>query len=526
MGTWIDVETCLGCGLCNVLCPWEALKVSTEDFVNHVDEEKCVRCFICLNACPVEAIKVPPCRVACPIHMDIPGYLSLCSQGKVLEGYKLMRKTNALPAILGRVCYHPCQDACRSGYVDDPIAICDIKRFLADHVDLDKVERPKVKKLGKKIAVVGSGPAGLAAAHEFFLIGYDVTIFEADPEPGGMLRYGIPEYRLPKHIVSQDIGYIQSLEIEIKTNTKVGDKVKLEDLRHNFQAVFIATGANETLKLKITGVDTPGVISGIDLLRAVNTGQKVDIEKRKVLVIGGGNVAIDAARVALRKGATEAHIIYRRERKDMPAMVNEIKAAEEEGVHFHFLTAPTRILGHAGKVSGVSIRKAKATARDEEGGDNPLFADGEEKVMDADMVVVAIGQVPSLASFGIDLKINPRTLTTNLPGVYAGGDVVSGPSMVVKAMASGKSAARYIHRYLNSKPEYLELVRKHLEKLSQEEYRSRIRVQKTHPAAEVPAEVRVKDFREIGRTYTQRGAQTESRRCVRRRVCSEYYDET
>ena len=524
MGTWIDVETCLGCGLCNVLCPWEALKVSTEDFVNHVDEEKCVRCFICLNACPVEAIKVPPCRVACPIHMDIPAYLSLCSDGKFLEGYKLMRKTNALPAVLGRVCYHPCQDACRSSYVDEPIGICDIKRFLADQGDLDKIDRPKVKKLGKKIAIIGAGPAGLAAAHEFVLLGYDVTIFEAAPEPGGMLRYGIPEYRLPKHLVSQDIGYIQSLGVEIKTNTRVGEKVKLDDLQRNFQAVFIATGANETLKLRIPGVDTPGVISGVDLLRAVNTGEKIDV-KKKVLVIGGGNVAIDAARVAIRLGASEVNVACLEAREAMPAFDWEVRRAEEEGVKIDCSLGPQSILSKGGKVCGVSLAKVKAIERDEAGRIRPAFLGRSEKVTDADMVVVAIGQAPSLASLGTDLKNNPRTLTTNLPGVYAGGDVVSGPSMVVKAMASGKSAARYIHRYLNSKPEYLELVRKHLEKLSQEEYRSRIPVQKRSPTRGAAAKERIKDFREIERTYSQRSAQTEARRCVRRRVCSEYYEE-
>jgi len=523
VGTWIDAEACLGCGLCNVLCPWEALKVSTEDFINHVDDEKCVRCFICLNACPVEAIRVPPCRVACPIHMDIPSYLSLCSNGKFLEGYKLMRRTNALPAVLGRVCYHPCQDVCRSKHVDEPIAICDIKRFLADQVDLDKIERPRVKRLGKKIAIIGAGPAGLAAAHEFVLLGYDVTIFEAAPEPGGMLRYGIPEYRLPRHLVNQDIGYIQSLGVEIKTNTRVGGKVKLEDLQRNFQAVFVATGAHESLKLRIPGEDTPGIISGVDLLRAVNAGQKVDV-KGKVLVIGGGNVAVDAARVALRKGAKEAHILYRRERKDMPAMVNEVKAAEEEGVHLHFLTAPTKILGHNGQVSGVILRKVKAIERDEADRTKPEYAGGEEKVMDADIVVVAIGQAPSLASLGTDLKVNPHTLTTNLPGVYVGGDAVSGPTIVVKAMASGKSAARYIHRYLNNKPEYYEIIRRHSEKLGQDEYRSRIPVQKKHPTQEETAGERIKDFREIERTYSQPEAQAEARRCVGRRICSEYYE--
>lgn len=521
MATWIDEKSCIGCNFCNIFCPWEALEVSPVTFTTQVYVEKCVSCFICLSLCPADAIRVPPCMVACPIHMDIPGYLSLCADGKFLEGYKLMRRTNALPAVLGRVCYHPCEDACRSGYVDEPIAICAVKRFIADQVDVDKLDVPRVEKLCKKIAIAGAGPAGLAAAHELVLLGYEVTIFEASPEPGGMLRYGIPEYRLPRDILEKDIGYIQRLGVEIQTNTPVGEKVQLDNLRRDFQAVFLATGAHQSLRLGIDGEDTPGVTTGVDLLRASNSGQKVDITGQ-VAVIGGGNVAVDAARVAIRLGAESVTILYRRTRAEMPAFAWEVSRAEEEGVKVNCSLAPRKILSRNGRVSGVSLQKVKTIELDETGRIKPVFATGEELVMDADTVVVAIGQKPSLPSLGLDLMIDPWTLTTNLPGVYAGGDLVTGPTMVVQAMAAGKKAARYIHRHLNGKLELAELVRRQTEKLSKEEYRKRLAVQNRYPIPEETPESRIKDFREVEQTYSRPEAQAEARRCVSRRVCSEY----
>ncbi len=453
--------------------------------------------------------------------MDIPGYLSLCADGKFLEGYKLMRRTNALPAVLGRVCYHPCEDACRSGYVDEPIAICAVKRFIAEQVDIDKLEVPGVEKLGKKVAIVGAGPAGLAAAHELVLLGYEVTIFEASPEPGGMLRYGIPEYRLPRDILEKDIGYIQRLGVEIKTNTPVGEKVQLDKLRRDFQAVFLATGAHQSLRLGIDGEDTPGVTTGVDLLQAVNAGEKVDVSGQ-VVVIGGGNVAVDAARVVIRLGAKSVTILYRRTKAEMPAFAWEVSRAEEEGIKVICSVAPRKILSKNGRLSGVSLQKVKTIEIDETGRTRPVFATGEELVMDADTVVVAIGQKPSLPSLGIDLTVDPWTLTTNLPGVYAGGDLVTGPTMAVEAMATGKKAARYIHRYLNGKLEIAELARRQPEKLSKDEYRKRLAPQKRYPVPEEPAGERVRDFREVEHTYSKSEAQAEARRCVSRRVCSEY----
>jgi formate dehydrogenase major subunit len=521
MAVWIDEEACTGCAYCNILCPWEALEVSMESFINQVDDEKCVRCLICCNLCPADALSVPPCRVACPIHMDIPGYLSLCADGNFLEGYKLMRRTNALPAVLGHVCYHPCEDVCRSSYVDEPIAICAVKRFIAEQVDVDKLEVPRVAKLGKKIAIVGAGPAGLAAAHELILLGYEVTIFEASPEPGGMLRYGIPTYRLPKDILEKEINYIRRLGVEIKTNNPVGEKVQLDNLRRDFQAVFLATGAPQSLRLGIDGEDTPGVTTGVDLLRAINAGQKVDVTGQ-VLVIGGGNVAVDAARVAIRLGASEVNLVCLEARDKMPAFAWEVSRAEEEGVKVNCSLGPRKILSKNGRVSGVSLQKVKTIELDETGRIKPVFAEGQELVMDADTVVVAIGQKPSLASLGVDLTVDPHMLTTNLPGVYAGGDLVTGPTMVVQAMAAGKKAARYIHRHLNGKLELPELVSRQLEKLSTEEYCKSLPVQKRHPISEEAAGRRIKDFREVDLTYSRLEAQAEARRCVSRRVCSEY----
>jgi len=459
--------------------------------------------------------------VACPIHMDIPGYLSLCADGDFPEGYRLMRRTNALPAVLGRVCYHPCEDACRSTYVDEAISICAVKRFLADEVDIEKLEVPRMKKLGKKVAIVGAGPAGLAAAHELVLLGYEVTILEASPEPGGMLRYGIPEYRLPRDVLSKDIDYIQRLGVEIKTNTPVGQKVKLEELQRMYNAVFIATGAHESIRLGIEGEDAAGVISGVDFLSAVNAGQRVDIQS-DVLVIGGGSVAVDAARVARRLGAKSVTILYRRTRDEMPAFAWEVSMAEEEGVKINTNVSPRRFMTQDGRVSGAVLARVGSIQIDEAGRSMPVYIGGEDEVMNAGTIIVAIGQEPSLKSLGVNLVIDPYTLTTNLPGVYAGGDAVTGPTMAVKAMASGKQAARYIDRYLNGKAAIVEHVRRQPEKLSREEYRSRISPQKRHPVPQETAVERIRDFREVECTYSRTNAQAEARRCVGRKVCSEY----
>lgn len=518
-------------------------------FVN----DKCTACRDCIKGCPVEVLSefeeglgkrkaiyipfaqaipnkyiiakndTPPCKLACPIHMDVQGYLALLSVGKFQEAYQLMRRTNALPAVCGRVCYHPCEDVCKRRYVDEPLAIASLKRFVADQVDVEEIEVPQITPNGKSVAIIGSGPAGLAAAHDLALLGYKVTIFEALPEAGGMLRVGIPEYRLPKDILDKEIGYIQRLGVTIKTNSRVGEQVTLSELQHDYQAVFIATGAHESLRLGIPGEETPGVIPGVDLLQAVNFGQNVEIGDQ-VAVIGGGNTAIDAARVVRRLGGTVT-VVYRRSRAEMPANQAEVKAAEEEGIEIMFLASPTRILAKDGKVSKIECLRMTLGELDASGRPRPVPIKGSEFSIDVDTVILALGQVADLEfakelGLGVssdgNLMVDEATLATNIEGVFAGGDVVTGPATVIEAIAAGKKVARSIESYLKGEIPAIEEERA-LEMLGEEEIAE---LQKLFPAQsrvgmpELAPAKRIKDFSEVELGYTIDQAQEEAGRCL------------
>jgi heterodisulfide reductase subunit A len=524
---YVDGTKCVGCGVCEQVCPRETdseyelglgkrgmAYIPFPQAIPHIAtidkrEER-----------PCEAA----CKDACPIHMNVPGYVSLIREGRFRKAYELMRRTNPLPAVCGRVCYAPCEDACNRGQMDEPVASRALKRFVADQVNIDSLEIPQVTKNGKRVAIIGSGPAGLAAAHDLALKGYEMTIFEALPEPGGMLRYGIPEYRLPKDVLKKEIGYIEKLGVEIRTNTRIGGGTRFEELRKSYQALFVATGAPESLRLDVPGEDLSGVIQAIEFLRDMNIGKKVEVGKR-VAVIGGGNTAIDASRVARRLGA-EVKIIYRRSRAEMPAAPEEIEAAEAEGIKIELLAAPIEIIAEAGKVSKMKCVRMELGEPDESGRRRPIPVEGSEFIVDADTVIPALGQA-SDAEFAKELgleassrgtiAVDQATLASDIEGIFAGGDVVSGPAMVIDAIAAGKKAAQSIDEYVKGEALTSKEDKRTARKLSEEEvsalerrFPSRNRVK----AEELRPEKRIKSFEEVERGYVALEAQQESGRCL------------
>ena len=531
--------------------------VSVKKKARFVDETKCTGCNLCAEGCPVvmksefdqglgvrKAIYTPypqavprtyvidkreerPCKAACkdacPIHMNVPGYIALITEGKIKEAYELIRRTNPLPGICGRVCYAPCENACNRGQIDEPIASRALKRFVADQIDIDSLEVPQITINGKKVAIIGSGPAGLSAAHDLALEGYSVTIFEALTEPGGMLRYGIPEYRLPKDVLGKEIGHIERLGVEIKTNTKIGGEIQLEEMKKFHEAIFISTGAHESLKLKVPNEDSPGVIHAIDFLQKVNTGERVDIGK-KVVVVGGGNTAIDASRVAKRLGA-DVEIIYRRSREEMPATEEEVKAAEEEGVKIMFLATPTRIITEDGRVSKMECIRMELGAPDESGRRRPVPIEGSEFIINADTIIPALGQAPNVEFVkGLGLEVSRRgtiivdaTLATNIEGIFAGGDVVTGPAIVIDAIAAGKKAARSIDEYLKEEPLTSKEDKRTPQRLSEEEVaeiKGRFPSQNRVKAKELELKERIGGFEEVEQVYFIPEAQEEAGRCL------------
>jgi NADPH-dependent glutamate synthase beta subunit-like oxidoreductase/Pyruvate/2-oxoacid:ferredoxin oxidoreductase delta subunit len=406
-----------------------------------------------------EKRRLPPCRAACPADVNVQGYIALLQQGRFKESVELIRKSMPFPAICGRVCFSPCQDACSRKNVDQPVGIRYLKRLAAD------IEReqgrikpdPIPKTYSEKVGIIGAGPAGLSAAYELAKIGYPVTIFERMPEPGGMMRYGIPDHRLQKYVVANEIAYIQDLGVEIRTGVEFGKDVKLETLQNNgYKAIFISTGAQLSRKLGIPGEDLEGILHAVEFLRHVSLGKPTEVGE-KVAVIGGGNSAIDAARTSLRLGAKEVFILYRRSRNEMPALPDEVEGAEEEGVKLHFLISPKQVIGESGKVKAVECLRMELGEPDASGRRRPVPIQGTEHTYEVDTVIAAIGQLPEtscLPPILLDeraraIPVDSLTLETSIPGVFAGGDIVTGPASVIEAVGAGKRVAVSIDRYLN-----------------------------------------------------------------------------
>jgi|Deesub1362A_J573_1020465.scaffolds.fasta_scaffold00150_73 putative selenate reductase YgfK subunit len=401
----------------------------------------------------------PPCRKACPAHINIQAYIALISQGKLKEALEIIRKDIPLPAVCGRVCFSPCEDACTRKDIDEALSIRALKRLVADYELKDgKYEKPKPapRKYKEKIAIIGSGPAGIAAAYELVRIGYPVTIFEKSSKAGGMLRECIPSYRLPKDVLDAELQYIMDLGVEIKTNSALGKDFTIESLSDaGYKAIFIATGAPKSLNLNCEGENLHGVLHSIEFLKKVNAGEKIELGE-KVAVIGGGNVAIDSARTAKRLGVDEVTIIYRRSEMEMPAHHKEVEEAKAEGVKFLFLASPKRFIGDNGKLVAVECLKMRLGPPDESGRRRPIPIEGSEFLVQVNTTILAIGEKPDVSFLPKTIEISkrntiivdPLTLETKMPGVFAGGDVVTGPASVIDAIAAGKKAAVSINRYL------------------------------------------------------------------------------
>lgn len=398
----------------------------------------------------------PPCVKACPGQTDCQGYVGLIANGEYEEALRVIKQQLPLPASIGLVCPHPCETACRRQLVEAPIAIAALKVFVGEY-DLNS-GHPFVPEMqppsGKKVAIVGSGPAGLTAAYFLAVEGHNVDVYEAMPQAGGMLRYGIPEYRLPKRILDQEIDIIKSMGVNIKTNTRLGTDFTLDELRGQYDAVFLGIGAWQYSKIRCPGEDLPGVIGGIDFLRAAAMGEPVALGDR-VAVVGGGNTAMDACRTAVRLGAKYVMVLYRRTREEMPAEDIEIHEAMEEGVDFRFLIAPIEILAEDGRVAAIRMQKMELGAPDASGRRSPVPIEGAEETIAVDNIIAAIGQQVDLSGCeGVapskwrSIDIDDDTFMTNLPGVFAGGDGVTGPGIAIAAVGQGKKAAEVMNTYL------------------------------------------------------------------------------
>lgn len=535
---YIDVNKCTGCGDCADKCPVEVFDQFNADLAKRKAIYKLYPQAI-PNAFIIEKKGMAPCRDACPAGVNAQGYVALTAQGRFEEALELVRKTIPFPAVCGRICTHPCEQACNRQEIDKSIAIASLKRFLADYQfqktgpKLSSQEKRPEKLKETKIAVVGSGPAGLTAARDLALMGYPVTVFEALPVSGGMLRVGVPEYRLPKDILQKEIDLIVDLGVEIQTNTPLGADFTVDDIfKKGYKAVFLAVGAHKSGKMGIEGEELEGVLGGTSFLKDVNLGEINELSG-KVAVIGGGNTAIDAARSAKRLGAEEVSIIYRRSRSEMPASEEEIEAAEEEGILIKYLACPIRILGKNGKVSGTECVGMKLGEPDESGRQRPVPIEGSEFTVDADFVIMAVSQSPDTSflpdeKFKKDkrglIKVDNDTLMTSCEGVFAGGDAISGPASAIEAMAAGKIAALSIDAFIKDeslktgiKPEELEVVELTEEEIIEAGYERKERVKML--AASV--DERVTDFSEVELGFTEEMSIEEAKRCLNCGICSE-----
>jgi heterodisulfide reductase subunit A-like polyferredoxin len=527
---YVDLRKCNACGDCAEVCPVSL----PSEFDRGLGQRKAIfRPFP--QAIPnvygtSKAEGVAPCKQACPAGVNVQGYVALIGQGRFKEAYEVIRERCPLPAVCGRICQHPCEAQCNRRDVDEPVAIRDLKRFASDWVYANRdqfaeqalVAQPPTETREERVAIIGGGPAGLTAAHDLSRMGYGVTIFEAMPFLGGMLRLGVPEYRLPRDVLDFEIDQLLNDRIEVKLNQRIGRDLTLDGLRsQGYAATFIACGAHENLSLDVPGIECSGVVFALDFLRSVNLGQPTRAGRRTA-VIGGGNAAMDAARAALRLGSDQVTIVYRRSRAEMPALDEEVRLAEEEGVGFQMLAAPVRMIGDdQGTVVGMECLRMRLGEPDASGRRRPEPIEGSNFTVEADTVIVAIGQAADLE--GLPLGAAGRipcdnSLATGIPGVFAGGDAVLGPASLVEAMGHGHRAAEAIHRYITTGEATAPMPAD--EKRAPNPTPNAAR-RPRQPMPQAPVPERTTDMREIDLGYSEEDAIAEARRCLNCGLCSD-----
>jgi len=494
------------------------LRYFRDEYEAHIREKRC-------PACVCSSLFEAPCSHTCPAGTSVPKYVALISQRRFNEALRVVRDHNPFPAVCGRVCNAPCEEKCRRSQIDEPLSIRNLKRFVAD-IELKEHKLPKVRmrneKSGKKVGIIGGGPAGLTAAFHLARMGHEPTVFEATEEAGGMLMWGIPEYRLPKAVLREEIKAIEDLGVTINTNTRVGRDISFDEIRRRFDAVFIATGADKSWKLEIPGEDLEGVYDSIKFLADVQRGKKFDLGEN-VAVVGGGNAAIDAARTALRLGAKNVTIVYRRLRDEMPADPHEIAEAEREGVSIRFLAAPLEVVGENGKAKALRCQLMELAEFDKSGRRRPKAVEGVVIDIPADSVISAISQEPDLEFLcgDNDVELNRgriwadrQTGQTSADGIYAGGDVVTGPATVIEAIGAGIKAAQWIDRYFGGSGEIPSDIEDIVIPPAPEDVDDIVET----PRAEMPVmpvEARRTCFDEVEMAFDRDTAVKEANRCLR-----------
>jgi NADH-quinone oxidoreductase subunit F len=519
------IETSL-CGL-GQTAPKPALstlKYFLNEYKEHIIEHRCA-------GATCDSMVISACQHACPAGIDVPNYVAAIASGKYEKAVEIIRERNPFPAVCGRICIHPCELKCRRGELDEPVAIRSLKRFASDwyYDHIGKAEEPFSLTEDQKVAVVGAGPAGLTCAYFLARQGYGVTVFEAQPVAGGMLGIAVPEFRLPRMVIQAEVAHIESCGVEIHYNSPIDARHTVDDLmREGYGAVFIAAGAQASKRIEIPGEleGLKGLYYGLQFLTDIRAGKRITL-KGKVVVLGGGNVAIDVARTALRVGAEDVQIFYRRTREEMPAWEKDIEEAIEEGIIINPSWAPTQIFHEGGKVTGLEFARSR-TVFDEQGRSSLQTAGESTQVVEAEVIIISIGQAPDISFLSKDsqleralwgsLVVDENSLATNIPGVFAGGDFTTGPSIVINAIASGRRAALAIDKYLKGERGRVEIVDEKtalrediglaLDEETQEE-QPRVKIQVEKP------EERITDFREVEKGFTTKDAYREAMRCLR-----------